>query len=102
MDKGINANDVTNLSRKLAALGNPRRLVLLMSLPGDGSEIPVSALGESVGMPQSTVSGFVTDLYEVGLIRIRREGRWRYIKLAQPEIRKILDALKGVGWSTND
>lgn len=102
MGAGKSASEVEGISRVLASLGNSRRLMLLISLPADGSEVSLSSLGEDLQMPQSTISGFVSDLYEIGLIRIRVEGRWRYVRLAQPDVLRIIDAFGDVGWITSN
>jgi DNA-binding transcriptional ArsR family regulator len=62
--------------RFLSALASESRLAILEHLAG--REMTVTELTEATGLSQSAVSHHLATLRWVGLVKIRREGRWTF------------------------
>lgn len=65
------------------ALSDESRVRALMAL--SGGELCVCQLIELLGLAASTVSKHMSLLYQAGLVETRKEGRWVYYRLADPE-----------------
>ncbi|HNR72391.1 MAG TPA: metalloregulator ArsR/SmtB family transcription factor [Verrucomicrobiota bacterium] len=61
------------------ALADENRLRLMMAL--QGGEVCVCQLTELMGLAMSTVSKHLSVLYQAGLVKARKEGRWMYYSL---------------------
>lgn len=95
-----------DLVRALRALSNPMRLQLLLwlrepdrhfSLEGaiaDPVEVGVcvSHIQAKVGLAQSTVSAYLTDLQRAGLVRATRVGKWTHYKRDEQRIADLVAA----------
>ncbi|MFQ5748000.1 MAG: ArsR/SmtB family transcription factor [Planctomycetota bacterium] len=62
------------------ALGEENRLRALAAL--QGGELCLCQIIELLGRSPSTVSKHMTILQQAGLVECRREGRWRFYRLA--------------------
>ena len=62
------------------ALSDPTRVRALMLLRG--GELCLCQLIEFFGLAPSTVSKHLGVLHDAGLVLFRKEGRWRYYRLA--------------------
>jgi len=71
--------DFLNITK---ALGDESRLRMLMSL--QEGELCVCRITELMGLAVSTVSKHLSILYQAGLVRARKEGRWMYYSLPGP------------------
>jgi ArsR family transcriptional regulator len=69
-------------ARAFKALSDPKRLRILGLL--GGGEVCVCDLMAALKAPQPTVSRHLASLRRAGLVRDRRDGRWRYYSLAKP------------------
>jgi DNA-binding transcriptional ArsR family regulator len=78
----------------LAAMANPRRLMVLCKLL-DG-EKSVNALAGSIGLSQSALSQHLAKLRERGLVTTRRDAQTIYYGLASREVRGVLSTLYGL------
>jgi DNA-binding transcriptional ArsR family regulator len=72
-----------SLSR-LKALADPGRLRVL-SLVTTAGEICVCQIEAVMKLPQPTISHYLSRLKESGWLQARRQGRWVYYRLADPE-----------------
>lgn len=81
-------------SELLAAMANPRRLMVLCKLI-DG-EKSVTALAEAVGLSQSALSQHLAKLRERGLVKTRRDAQTIYYSVGSEEVRGILSTLYGL------
>jgi ArsR family transcriptional regulator len=83
------------------ALGDESRLRTLMALrQGD---LCLCQLIDLLGLAPSTVSKHVSVLKEAGLVRQRKEGRWHFYRLADPETSaEVENALEWVRQSLRD
>uniref|UniRef100_A0A7C1XJ22 ArsR family transcriptional regulator n=1 Tax=Thermomicrobium roseum TaxID=500 RepID=A0A7C1XJ22_THERO len=77
------------LARFLHALSDPTRLRILDLLTREG-ELHVSALVERLAQPQGRVSAHLTCLRTCGLVRVRREGKYRFYAISDQRIPALL------------
>ena len=62
------------------ALGDENRVRMLLAL--QGGELCVCQITELFGLAASTTSKHLSILYQAGLVKTRKEGRWMYYSLA--------------------
>ncbi len=81
--------ELLNIAR---ALSDPSRVRILMFLRG--RELCLCQIIEMLGLASSTVSRHMSLLCQAGLVRVRRNGRWRHFRLpgagAPPRVCKCL------------
>ncbi|MDQ2709584.1 MAG: metalloregulator ArsR/SmtB family transcription factor [Actinomycetota bacterium] len=75
-----------------ALIGDRSRARVLMALL-DGRALSASVLAVEAGVTPSTVSEHLTRLCQANLLRVRRQGRARYFRLASPSVAEALEAL---------
>jgi DNA-binding transcriptional ArsR family regulator len=75
------------------AVAEPRRRQILDALAG--GERPVNDLVERLGLTQPQVSKHLRVLREVGLVRVRDEGRQRIYRVNGERLKPIHDWVKG-------
>jgi DNA-binding transcriptional ArsR family regulator len=68
------------------AVSDPTRLEILL-LIGEVGEYPCTALQEHLALSKSTISYHIKTLSQVGLVRVRREGRNFFYEIR----REVLD-----------
>jgi DNA-binding transcriptional ArsR family regulator len=85
------ADDAAEL---LAAMSNPKRLLILCRLLGE--ELSVNQLSELVGLAQSPLSQHLSKLRALRLVATRREGQMILYRLASDDVAKILTTLHGI------
>ena len=73
-------------------IGEPARAAVLMAL-ADGRALPATTLASDAGVAPSTLSAHLALLVEGGLIRAEPSGRYRYFRLAGPQVVEALEAL---------
>jgi DNA-binding transcriptional ArsR family regulator len=78
-----------------ALLGDPGRCRMLVAL-GDGRALPAGRLAAEAGVSAATASGHLARLVEGGLLAAERHGRFRYYRLAGPEVGRLLEDLTGL------
>jgi DNA-binding transcriptional ArsR family regulator len=83
--------DFLNITK---ALADENRLRMVMALQ-DG-ELCVCRITELMGLAMSTVSKHLSILYQAGLVKARKEGRWMYYSL--PGKGAPAAAREAVGW----
>jgi DNA-binding transcriptional ArsR family regulator len=86
MQRAATTTDVFN------ALAEPRRREILKFLAD--AEKPVSAIVEVLAVDQPSVSKHLGVLREVGLVRVRRDGRHRFYRANADGIRPLYDFAK--------
>jgi len=83
------------------SLADESRLRILMSL--DGRELCVCQITELLGLAPSTVSKHMAILTQARLVENRKDGRWRYYRLAGDEATsEVLDAIAWVRSSVSN
>jgi DNA-binding transcriptional ArsR family regulator len=91
MDVAELEKNAVRASDLLAAMGNPRRLMVLCKLLE--GEKNVNTLAEEVGVSQSALSQHLAKLREKGLVSTRREAQTIYYGIASPEVKAVLSTL---------
>ena len=81
-------------SELLAAMSNPKRLLILCHLLDN--ELSVNQLSELVGLAQSPLSQHLSKLRALRLVATRREGQMILYRLASDNVAKILTTLYGI------
>jgi DNA-binding transcriptional ArsR family regulator len=85
------ADDAAEL---LAAMANPKRLLILCNLLDE--ELSVGALSERVELAQSPLSQHLARLRALKLVAARRDGQSIKYRLASPEVAAVLNTLHGI------
>ena len=78
-------------SQLLAAMANPKRLLILCNLLE--REMNVTDLSERVGLAQSPVSQHLSKLRAWGLVKTRRDAQQINYSLASNQVRQVLATL---------
>jgi DNA-binding transcriptional ArsR family regulator len=81
-----------NIASPAALIGDPSRAAMLQALM-DGRAQPAGALAWAAGLTAQAASNHLAKLVEGGLLRVEREGRHRYYRLANAEVAHALEAL---------
>lgn len=76
-------------------LAEPARARVLQAL-GDGRELPASMLAAEAGVSASTVSEHLARLLGGGLVTVTPRGRYRYYRLAGPQVSDLIEAMARV------
>lgn len=84
--------DVTSTAQKLKALGDEKRLRILLRLVG--GERCVCDLMEDLDAGQSLLSFHLKTLKEAGLVTDRREGRWVHYSISAGGIAEVEEFLR--------
>jgi DNA-binding transcriptional ArsR family regulator len=86
---------VADVSATLRLLSNEKRLLVVCQLAIAG-EMSVGPLAEAVGLSQSALSQHLARLRADGLVETRREAQVLHYRIADPRIRRLLEALYGI------
>lgn len=78
----------------LKQLAHPNRLQILCQL--SGAEMTVGELEQHCGASQSQVSQFLNRMKSEGLVDARREGKFVYYRIADPQVVQLILALHKV------
>lgn len=78
-------------SRLLAAMANPKRLMVLCNLIG--GEKPVGELAAIVGLSSAALSQHLSKMRAQGLVTTRRDAQTIYYRLASTEVSEVLRTL---------
>lgn len=73
-------------------LADRRRCRILLAL-ADGRALPASVLADEAGVRASTASEHLHKLTERGLVEVLATGRYRYYRLAGPEVARLVEAI---------
>jgi DNA-binding transcriptional ArsR family regulator len=82
----ITAADIAELFR---ALGDPTRIEILRLLSMD-NEIACTTLDDILPVSKSTISYHIKALKTVGLLTVRKDGRWYHYTLQRDRLEAIL------------
>lgn len=78
----------------LAAMANPKRLLILCHLLGE--ELSVGELSERVALAQSPLSQHLSKLRALKLVATRRDGQMILYRLASESVASVLTTLHGI------
>lgn len=76
-------------------LGDPARAAMLHALM-DGRALTASELARVAGIAPSTASGHLARLVEAALLRVARQGRHRYYRLASSAVARLMESVMQV------
>lgn len=79
---------VTSIATVTKTLGHASRLRILAMLRA--GSLSVCQIAAVLGAPVSTVSGYLLELRQAGLVVERRRGKWIYYRLTEVEALAIL------------
>ncbi|MGE0714120.1 MAG: ArsR/SmtB family transcription factor [Alphaproteobacteria bacterium] len=92
----MNANE---LARIAALVGEPARAAMLIVLM-DGRALTASELAAAAGITAQTASGHLARLTEGAILKVERQGRHRYHRLAGPEVARTLEGIMQLAAAT--
>jgi DNA-binding transcriptional ArsR family regulator len=81
-----------DISRVAALIGNPACANMLMALM-PGPALTVTELAGEAGLALPTVSSHLSRLERAGLVAVERQGRHRYLRLANSDVVTALEGL---------
>jgi DNA-binding transcriptional ArsR family regulator len=84
--------DGPDISKTAAMMGDPARANMLMALMS-GMSLTANELAREAGVTPSTASGHLSQLEASGLVTSRKQGRYRYFKLADADVAHAVEAL---------
>lgn len=90
------ADEAANL---LSCMANPDRLMLLCMLVQ--GERNVSELRHLTGVEQPTLSQQLTVLRTEGLVQTRKEGKYVYYRLGNPDVLRVMQTLYDIFCAPN-
>lgn len=73
-------------------LGDPARSNMVMALMA-GDELSASALAREAGVTPPTATGHLSRLVAAGMLKVRRDGRHRYFRIADVDVAHAVEAL---------
>ena len=81
-----------NIAAIASLLADPTRVSVLMAL-SDGRALPAGELALRARVASSSISMHLAKLVECGLLDVKRQGRHRYFRIANPAIIEALEVL---------
>ncbi len=79
----------------LKLIANERRLLILCRLVAE-HEVSVGDLAQDINLSQSALSQHLAKMREEGLVATRREAQTVFYRIADPNVRRLLKALKDI------
>lgn len=81
-----------DLAPVAALIGDPTRAAFLSALMS-GTALAAGELARTAGVSAATASAHLARLLDGGLVRVERQGRHRYYRLADEQVATVLEAL---------
>ncbi|MYR05477.1 metalloregulator ArsR/SmtB family transcription factor [Gordonia sp. SID5947] len=95
--RGLGAEDATEFSSALKALGDPVRLRLLSEVASHpGGEACVCDISGPFELSQPTISHHLKVLREAGMVSSERRGSWVYYRVNTGALSRLADLLGGL------
>jgi DNA-binding transcriptional ArsR family regulator len=85
----------TDIAAVGALVADPGRSQILLALD-DGRALPAGRLALEAGVSAATASSHLAKLIDAGLLTVDPQGRFRYYRLAGPEVGALIEALQRV------
>ena len=89
------SGDHPDIARVAALLADHSRASMLFALTDDRA-LPASMLAVEAGVSASTASEHLTKLVDGGLVTVEQQGRYRYFRLAGPEVATVVETLAAI------
>jgi DNA-binding transcriptional ArsR family regulator len=90
------AGPAETMAEVLRVLGNTARLRMVALLCQDG-ESPVGEIARKLDLAQAVTSQQLSALRSAGIVKVRRQGGFRFYSLAVPELSELLSCLVSCG-----
>lgn len=84
-----------DIASTAALMGDPARARMLLSLMG-GRVRPASELARLARVSPQTASSHLAKLQRGGLLAVERHGRYRYYRLAGPDVANVVESLQNL------
>jgi ArsR family transcriptional regulator len=84
-------NEVELIAEIFKAISDPLRVKILYLLKN--KELCVCYINEGLDKPQSTISHHLAILKRANLVNLRKDGKWTYYSLKNPEIIKYIEKI---------
>lgn len=94
-DQAFLQEGASKAAAMLKAIGNENRLMVLCLLIQSG-EMSVGAIHQHVSLSQSALSQHLGRMRDEGLVTYRRESQTLYYRIANPDVEKLVAALKDI------
>jgi DNA-binding transcriptional ArsR family regulator len=91
--------DGPNIAKIAALLGDTARADALTALMADRA-LTATELAAIAGVTKQTMSAHLSKLLDAALIAVDQQGRHRYFRLADEDVRDLLESLMGVAFRT--
>ena len=91
--------DGPNIARIASLLGDPARADVLSALLTDRA-LTATELASIAGVTKQTMSAHLSKLLDAALLKVDRQGRHRYFRLADEDVADLLESLMGVAFRT--
>lgn len=88
-----------DIVRIAALIGDPARANMLTALMS-GKALTATELAAEAGVTQQTASAHLAKLDAGGLLRLRKQGRHKYVSLASEDVAAVLEGLMGLAAKT--
>ena len=85
----VNTNQIAEIG---LLVGEPARAAILTALM-DGQALTASELARCAGITPQTASSHLARLSAANLLKVEKQGRHRYHRLATPEVAKMLEGI---------
>lgn len=92
----VNTNQIAEVG---LLVGEPARAAMLGALM-DGQALTAGELAHCAGITPQTASGHLARLTAASLLKVERQGRHRYHRLASPEIAQMLESIMQIAATT--
>jgi len=92
---------ITTIAELGSLIGDPGRANMLIALL-DGRALTARELADRAGVTPQTASGHLGRLLAAGMIRMERQGRHHYHRLASPDVARMLEAMHVAGATIAD
>lgn len=77
------------------ALSDPTRLQIIKLLHNKNEEMNCGVIGDNFQLSKPNNSYHLTSLYEAGLVKVRKEGQLKYMKLNEETFQTYLPGFLG-------
>ncbi|AXS39915.1 winged helix-turn-helix domain-containing protein [Breoghania sp. L-A4] len=84
-----------DIARIASLIGDPARANILTALMG-GQALTASELALEAGVSLPTASSHLSKLLDGDLVRVTKQGRHRYFRLANPDVAHVLETIMGL------
>lgn len=94
-DRDFLEQSASKAASMLRSIGNEHRLLVLCLLIQMG-EMSVGTMLQHISLSQSALSQHLSRMRSEGLVAFRRESQTLYYRIANPDVEKIVAALKAI------